>query len=150
MAKKFRFRLDRVLEIRKLHEEMKKKELAQARMAVTQQQNDILQLLIKLDQGKGVSRDLRKQAIDMTSLRLQEQYLNGLMRGIQSSHQTLQGFVVDEKKKQLELAEASKKVRVLERLKEKKKAEYMLDVSREEQKFLDEVAQNMMRRAVGQ
>ena len=149
MAKKFRFRLDRVLDLRRLHEKMKQKELAEARAAVARRQNDILQLLIKLDQGKGVSRDLRKEKINMTSLRIQEQYLNGLMRGIQKSHLELQGQVIDEKKKQAELAEASKKVRVLERLRENKKAEYMMEVGREEQKFLDEVAQNMVRLAVG-
>ncbi len=130
MAKVFRFRLDRVLDLRRLHEKMKKKELAQTRAAVTRQQNDMLQLLIRLDQGKGVSRDLRKEKIDMTSLRMQEQHLNGLMRS-----------------KLAELAEASKKVRVLERLREKRKAEYMLELGREEQKFLDEVAQNMTRLA---
>ncbi len=76
MAKAFRFRLDRVLELRRLHEEMKKKELAQVRVELTRKQNAILQELIKLDQGKGVSRDLRKSKVDMTLLRMQEQYLN--------------------------------------------------------------------------
>ncbi len=145
MAKVFRFRLDRVLEIRRVHEEMKKKELAQVRKAVSSQQGDILQLLMKLDQGKGVSRDLRRSSIDMTFLRMQEQYVNGLMRGIQKSYQVLQGHVLEENKKKAELSEASKKVRVLERLREKKKAEYMVDLGREEQKFLDEVAQNIER-----
>ena len=145
MAKVFRFRLDRVLEIRRVHEEMKKKELAQVRKAVSGQQGDILQLLMKLDQGKGVSRDLRRSSIDMTFLRMQEQYVNGLMRGIQKSYQVLQGHVLEENKKKAELSEASKKVRVLERLREKKKAEYMVDLGREEQKFLDEVAQNIER-----
>jgi flagellar FliJ protein len=147
MAKVFRFRLDRVLDLRRLHEKMKKKELAQVRAAVTRQQNDILQLLIRLDQGKGVSRDLRKDKIDMTSLRMQEQHLNGLMRSIRVGHQSLQERALDERKIQAELAEASKKVRVLERLREKKKVEYMRELGREEQKFLDEVAQNMTRLA---
>ncbi len=147
MAKVFRFRLDRVLDLRRLHEKMKKKELAQTRAAVTRQQNDMLQLLIRLDQGKGVSRDLRKEKIDMTSLRMQEQHLNGLMRSIRVGYQSLQERTLDERKKLAELAEASKKVRVLERLREKRKAEYMLELGREEQKFLDEVAQNMTRLA---
>ena len=145
MAKAFRFRLDRVLELRRLHEEMKKKELAQVRVELTRKQNAILQELIKLDQGKGVSRDLRKSKVDMTLLRMQEQYLNQLMRGVQRMHQGLQENVLSEKQKLAELAEASKKVKVLERLREKKKAEYKLELNREEQKFLDEVAQNMIR-----
>lgn len=147
MAKVFRFRLDRVLDIRRLHEKMKKKALAQVRAAVTRQQNDVLQLLIRLDQGKGVSRDLRKEKIDMTSLRMQEQHLNGLMRSIRVGYQSLQERALDERGKLADLAEASKKVRVLERLREKKKAEYMRELGREEQKFLDEVAQNMTRLA---
>ncbi|MDP6958888.1 MAG: flagellar FliJ family protein, partial [Planctomycetota bacterium] len=63
--------------------------------------------------------------------------------------QGLQEDVLAEKQKLAELAEASKKVKVLERLREKKKAEYMLEMNREEQKFLDEVAQNMMRMSRG-
>ncbi len=149
MAKAFRFRLDRVLELRRLHAEMKKKELSQVRVELTRKQNAILQELIKLDQGKGVSRDLRKSNVDMTLLRMQEQYLNQLMRGVQRMHQGLQEDVLAEKQKLAELAEASKKVKVLERLREKKKAEYMLEMNREEQKFLDEVAQNMMRMSRG-
>ncbi len=67
------------------------------------------------------------------------------MRGVQRMHQGLQENVLAEKQKLAELAEASKKVKVLERLREKKKAEYRLELNREEQKFLDEVAQNMIR-----
>ena len=83
---------------------MKKKELAQVRVELTRKQNAILQELIKLDQGKGVSRDLRKSKVDMTLLRMQEQYLNQLMRGVQRMHQGLQENVLAEKQKLAEFS----------------------------------------------
>jgi flagellar protein FliJ len=139
MAKRFAFRLERLLELRRMTEERLKRELGVANRAVYEQQRSILQLLIEEDRTKGELRKIKVSTLDLVGIRMQEQYLNAVGRKILREYRQLQSLQESATHKRRELTEASKGVRVLERLREKKHDEWRREVDLEEQKFLDEL-----------
>ncbi|MBI2900354.1 MAG: flagellar export protein FliJ [Planctomycetes bacterium] len=145
MPKRFAFRLDRLLQLRRMREELKKRELAAANRAVARQQQEILQLFVDEEETKTELRGLKTRTLDLVAIRLREHYLNVLNRRIGEAYRGLQDLQSKVAEKRKELVEAMQGVRVLERLRERKRAEYDLEVSREEQKFLDEVGSRMTR-----
>lgn len=145
MPKAFQFRMERLLELRRLQEDLKKRDLAEANRAVAQRQQVILLLLVEENTAQKDLKGLRgaDRELDLTAIRLQEQYRNWIDRRIVQSYRELQGFQQTAVERRRELSEASKGVRVLERLRERKRSEHQYATDREEQKFLDEVAQRV-------
>jgi flagellar FliJ protein len=141
MPRAFRFRLEQVLRYRKQIEDTKKKEFALARRRVTEQRKKLFGLIAEEARQKEELKGLEKGSIDITSLRLQLAYLNTIARMITYEKQELTRLIQIEADKRDQWSQASKAVRVLERLKERLQQRYMYELSREEQKFLDEVAQ---------
>lgn len=145
MPKAFQFRMERLLELRRLQEDLKKRELAAANRAVAQRQQTILLLLVEENAAKDELKELKgaDRALDLTAIRIQEQYRNWLDHQIVQSYRELQDLQRRTAEKRAELSEASKGVRVLERLRERKRSEHRYAMDRDEQKFLDEVAQRV-------
>lgn len=140
MAKRFAFRLERLLEIRRTFEDRLKRELGAANRAIYDKQRDILQLLVEEDRTKVELRRIKIRELDLVEIRMNEQYLNAVGRKIVREYRTLQQLQEAATAKRRELTEASKGVRVLERLREKKFEEWRRETDLEERKFLDEVA----------
>lgn len=140
MAKRFAFRLERLLDLRRMLEESRKRELGTANRAVYDQQRAILQLLVEEDRTKSELRQIKIRELDLVAIRMREQYLNAVGRKIVREYRSLQQLQEAAAAKRRELTEASKGVRVLERLREKKVIEWRHEADLEEQKFLDEVA----------
>ena len=147
MPKAFKFRLETLLEVRRLREDLARRDLAVARGKVLEQNRKLQALLSEEEEGKKELRALKQREIDLVRLRLLEGYLNSLERGLRRGFQVLEELVRDEAEKRRALAEAVKGVRVLERLEERQRRAYLYELDRQEQKFLDEVAQNMERPA---
>ncbi len=147
MPKAFQFRMERLLDLRRLQEDLKKRELAEANRAVAQRQQAILLLLVEENRAKKELKDLKgaNRELDLTAIRLQEQYGNWLDRRIVQTYRELQGLQQKAGERRRELSEASKGVRILERLRERKRSEHRYAMDRDEQKFLDEVAQRVSR-----
>lgn len=144
MAKAFSFRLDPVLRYRKHLEEQKKRELAESRRAVRDQNRALLGLLRDEAGAKEGMKEIKgRGTIDVSRLRLQEQYLNSVARRIRSEYETLQRKLGAEEGVRRELTEARKKVRVLERLKERRLDAHRRDEGRAEQKEQDEIGMNI-------
>lgn len=141
MPKAFRFRMERLLELRRLQEERKSRDLAEANRAVVEQQEKILKLWVEEDGAKLELRRLRVHDLDLTAIRIQEQYLSGLGRRIWREVRDLDSRQQKSAEKRREWSEAAQGVRVLERLRDRRHAEYVYEVDREERKFLDEIAQ---------
>ena len=146
MAKKFKFPLDPALRYRRHLEGEKKRALAKARRAVLEQNRLLLELLREEGQGKEEFRKLKVGQTGVQRLRLQEQYLNALSRRIRREFEGLQRRLLAEEQARRELVEARKQVRVLERLRERREADYRYELGREEQKELDETGLNTFRR----
>ena len=145
MAKVFKFRLERLLEVRKLREDIARQETAKAVQAVREQNENLMRTLREDQEGKDALRALKQKEMDLVQIRLQEGYLGSLERKIRREFGHLQELTHAEAEARRALTEARKKVRVLERLRERQHTAYRYDLDREEQKVLDEVGQRMRR-----
>lgn len=145
MPKAFKFRFEQVLEVRRLKEDVARRDLALAQRAVREQGERIARLLAEEGEGKDSLRGLKQKAIDVMKLRLQEAYLVSLERRIREAAAKLQDLGRVEAEKRRVLVEAQKAVRVLEKYRERKHKVYVGEQDLAERKFLDEVAQNMAR-----
>jgi flagellar FliJ protein len=142
MTKAFEFRLEKLLELRRLREDVAQRELGEARKAVAEQNRVILAILNEEEAGKKALRELMKKTVNILQLRLQEGYLASLERRLRQEYGRLQELSKTEQEKRKALIEARKGVRVLERFRERQYREYRHELEAEERKFLDEVAQN--------
>lgn len=139
--KKFRFSLDTVLKVRRQAEEKLQRELAEAQF-----QRD--QVFMRLGSFEGELRDLgtaqSRQRGERVDLNREAWFLarhRGLAQGIRELTQLL--ALTD---KNLDAAreravEAARERRVLEKLEENQRSEWLQALDREEQGFMDELAQ---------
>jgi flagellar FliJ protein len=144
MPKRFTFRLEGVLEYRKLLEDTKKKQFLFAKRARLEQEQHLTNLLALEEIEKKKLRELGKNEVDMAKLRLQAGYIAHISRWINNSKQELQKLQKIEEERKQEMIEATRRLKVLERLKEYQYKRYMYELGRVEQKVLDEIGQNMV------
>jgi len=147
MAKAFEFRLERLLQLRRLEEEAAQRELAAVRQAVEVQNEAILALLAEADQTRQVFRSFQERSIDVGRLRLAGDYLDWVERLLRRERATMQDLEEAEIEKRARLTEALKGVRVLERFRERQLRLWRQDLDLEERKFLDEIGQNLAKGA---
>jgi flagellar FliJ protein len=139
MARRFEFRLEKLLGVRRSREEAAQRDLDGARKAVFEQNQAILPLLQEKEEGRQALRDLQRKTINVLQVRLQEGCLERLERNLCHEVEKLQELGRVEEEKGQALIEARKGVRILDRFREKKVAAWRLEVEREELKILDEV-----------
>ena len=149
MAKIFKFRLERVLEFRRLQGEIARRDSALAQRSLKTHNRGVLAILREQDDGKQALMEMKQDLLDLdvSRLRLQEGYLQVLERRLRRSVERLQELAVAERNTRRLLKEAVQKVRVLERLRDKQEATHARRQDRAEVSFLDEVAANKMREA---
>ena len=146
MPRRFKFNLEPLLRYRLHLEDERRRGLAQARQAVMEQNRHLMNLLSEENAGKNSLRETQQDGIDVRNLRLHQQYLLGLERRIREGYGGLQKRLGGEVRARAALAEARKRVRVLERLRERRKDRYDYELGRAEQKELDEVGLGMFHR----
>lgn len=139
MAKSFQFRLEKVLDARRLHEKSAQRELAAAQHAVAERNRIILDLMSREDDARREVRVLQEGAVDLPRLRLAGEFAASLERQLQKEYEALQAQVVTEMQKRQQLTEARKGVRVLEKLRDKQARAHRQGLDREERNFLDEL-----------
>ncbi len=141
--KRFRFRLQRLLEIREHKEKQVKNELAGAegkKYIHVEKKEKIL----KEDQGsrKNMHLEQEKRKLTIDRFHQYQRYFNRLKANV-TARDKLISLIDDEIKVINErLVEARREKRVLERLKENKLKEYQYEMQREDQNFFDEVGNN--------
>ncbi len=140
MARAFRFRLERLLDLRRAKEGAAQRALAEARRAVEEEARRLAELLAEEEQGRRAARELRQGVLDLGALRRQDGYHDAIERRIRTSRERLRELGTIEQEKRQALTEAMKAVKVLERVRERRLAEWTRAEEREERKFLDEVA----------
>ena len=147
MAKIFKFRLERVLEFRRLQEEISRRDGALARRNLKTHNRGVLAILQEQDEGKQALGEMKQESLDVMRLRLQEGYLQVLDRRLRRAVERLQELAVAERDARRYLKEAVQKVRVLERLRGRQEVSHTRAQDRAERNFLDEVAANVFREA---
>jgi flagellar FliJ protein len=147
MAKAFEFRLEKLLDLRRLKEDAARRGFAAAQQAVVDRNRMILALMNQADEAKGELRALQQRAIDVGRLKCAGEFLAAMERLLQREQVVLQELVKAELEKRRLLTEARKGVRVLERFRERKLRLHGQELDLEERRFLDEVGQNLAKGA---
>jgi flagellar FliJ protein len=147
MSKAFEFRLEKLLELRRLEEEVAQREFAAAQAAVADRNQAILGLLNREEEGRQDLRTQQERVIDVVRLRMTGEYLELIAQLLDRERAILQDLARLELDKRRRLTEALKGVRVLERFRERQLRRYRQELDLEERKFLDEIGQNLAKGA---
>lgn len=142
--KKFKFRLEKVLQFRRIVQDEKKRELNIAMRLLREKEQDVE----NLEKAFLANRIQEGKVISIEELSLKGAYAERLKNEIAQGRldiMSLQDRVEEARK---EYIEATKEVEVLEKLKEKKHEQYQEMIAHHEQKVLDElVTQRKQKRA---
>ena len=137
--KRFRFRFQRLLEIKEKMEERRKAELGEA-VAVLNQERDRLAELRRIQQFyRQGSRSLPGTPLDPSLLSLNSSYDQRLRREAQEQLDRIRQIEEEVEKRRQKLVDATKERRVYEILKERAVEAYQHERRRQEQMVLDEI-----------
>jgi flagellar export protein FliJ len=141
MSADFRFRLERLLELRRQTESAAERDWAAAQEAVRRRNDALLAVVREEAESKQEARELKRSSPDPVQLRLLEGYQLALERRRLRETAALQELSRTELERRRRLVEARKGVRVLERFRERQLGLWRARAEAEERRFLDEVAQ---------
>src|SRR6185503_7377875 len=99
MAKSFAFRLEKVLDARRLHEKSAQREFAASQQAVAERNRIILDLMGREDDARRELRSLQEGVVDVPRLRMAGEFAASLERQLQKEYETLQAQVLVEMQK---------------------------------------------------
>jgi len=139
-AKKFRFRLEPLLNIRKHREKERQKEHADAQAKVMAQQNS----LQKMDHHRLSTLDTQRArltgSISIAEALICSRYLVKLKRDRLAGTELLHGLRKEEDVRRGKLIEAARERKIFEMLREKQEKRHLEEIRKADQKELDEVA----------
>jgi flagellar export protein FliJ len=140
VAKRFSFRLEVLLKLRRQREDEKKLAVATRLREIATVERRKLAFQMEIARHVQVMRDsLSVAQADVDRLKMGRYWLARLRRGVlecDARLATVQGLLAQER---AELAEARKQAKVLERLKERQQAAFTAALTRREQRELDEM-----------
>lgn len=149
MAKRYEFRYETLLRLRRQREDERKRVVA-ARLREIRTLEDrraTLENRIR-EQTEQVRDALRSSTLNLDDLKLSRHWVIRLRRGVLETDEAIKTHRAVLSKERQHLAEAAKDKKVLERLKERRLAEYMAEMDRREQLELDEMNAQRAARAV--
>ena len=141
--KKFRFRLQSVLNLRRQQEDQKKRIVGQLLTGISLQQQQALELtdLIR-QQGHILKQHFASGQIDVKQIGYYQGFVSGVQRQIAQKIATvgkIQNKLVGAR---AELAQSARQTKILEKLKQKKKQRFDYQLRRQESNEMDELANN--------
>jgi len=135
-----KFRLQKVLDVRKIVEKQKQKEFA-AVMQKLQNEKDALQALI--DKRSTFTDEMQfARKISVRGIAQHHSYLDSLTRAIAEKIREVSQIEKEVEKKRQVLLKATTDRKSIERLKEKAREEFMRNERTAEQALIDEIAMN--------
>ncbi len=137
--KKFKFRLQRVIDVRKTKENECQRELSLSKEELKRHEEELEQEMAESSESEKKLRKALKQKINAGGLAALHDYTTWTNKKVQlqSDRTEVQRLEVNLKRKTL--IQASKEKKVLERLKEKRFAEHQDQQKKEDQAFMDEL-----------
>jgi flagellar FliJ protein len=139
--KRFRFRLESILDIRNRAEEEIKKELAKKNGEIIAARRRHEGMCRALESFFAEEKEHRLRVLDLMALRLSVSYHQQLKSDAEEALRAVQQLGKEKDAIRQRLAQARKETRVLEILKEKRLSEWKKEYKAEEQKFVDDVSQ---------
>ena len=135
MGERFKFSLDKLLDIRREKEEESKRNFTESQREKRKLEEKIDDLQSSYDKYKGISENE-----DVVYQKLKRYYIQGLQKGIKSAKEDLLTKNLEVDKKRRELIEKQIERKTVETLKEKKYAQFIKEQQRVEQINIDELA----------
>ncbi|MFZ5826784.1 MAG: flagellar export protein FliJ [Bacillota bacterium] len=147
--KPFRFRLEKLLNVRQQQSKMAQNALALARVR-TRQATAFLESA-RAERIASEERLLKRRTTRMTALefRLAAQLHDAIIEREKQARQSLETALAEEARRREELMEAERREKTLDRLKERQAAAHRIEMEAWEQAQLDEMAQNIFREGGG-
>ncbi len=150
MAKKFKFRLESVLKYRKIIEDEKKREFAEANKAVEEQRMRIRELEDDRQDLINSIREMRdgkkKESIHMSGMVDAMLIVGGIEMGIISANNEVKRLSKEVDGKRQAFVESQRDKKAIEILKDKRRKTYLHDLEAEQQQLLDELSVRMSRK----
>jgi flagellar FliJ protein len=138
--KAFNFPLQRVLEVKKIREDIRKKELALALQSEEREWKILYTLQKEESDLKETIRHKAEEVINPAEMAIYHRYRLKLAADIVQQHDKIGEAKKVVKLKRDKLIDASKDKEAMQMLKDKKLDEYKKVTEKEEQEFLDEIA----------
>ena len=137
---KFRFKLQRLLDFRKIREEQAEAEFAKATRVFLHEKERLRQLETNLSDTFDRLKQEQEKHSSLLTLKLFQDYIDTTREGIKL--QAVKVAAAADRRQQClrKLEEAARKRKGVESLKEKKLQQYHEEVLKEEQAFLDELS----------
>lgn len=152
MAKRFRFRLETVLKIRKQREDEAKRVVAERLRRIADVGNDIDSMRSQISSEiKSFRQSHASGRIDTARISNHRHWLIHLDQNVLASKSHLGELEAELAQERVALGEARKQVRVLEKLEERQRARHAKELNRAEALESDEIGNNLylrQRRAV--
>jgi flagellar protein FliJ len=141
MAKRFQFRLEQVLNLRKQVEEVKARELAVAKIHLLEVEQILNKHVEMQDEFINVYSELQKEGFfTAEQVTAYCNYKESLSKKEKEYRERQSDWMLEVERRRREVVKVSKQRQLLENLKDKKKRIHTLEVQNDEQKFLDEVS----------
>lgn len=142
----FRFRLERVRELRERHEELAKQALAVSLADHFRAEKAHREAEERIAHARAAQLDAALSSSNVTDLLAHQAYLERTETARRATGQDLECRAVDLADKRDALRRAARDRQALERLKERRRSEYLQEAARLEGLDLDEIAINNFRR----
>ena len=137
----FRFRLERVLQLRRQMEEEKRRELSIMLFDLRQLEARLHSLQRDLESCKTeMATDLEQEELSMARIEVFASYLKRITSFIEEQRELISELHKKIESKKNELLDAIKERKAMESVKARRRAEHDKECAREEMKFLDEIA----------
>lgn len=135
MGERFKFRLDKLLEIRMQKEEECKRKFNESQRQKKNIESKLQELNDNYDKYKGINPNE-----DVVYQKLKRYYLKGLQTGMKETEKALNKKTMEVENKRRELKEKQVDRKIVETIKDKKYASYVKEQNRVEQITIDEIA----------
>lgn len=146
----YNFNLESVLNHRKLLEESLQKELAVLRRSLDNERKMLRNFKKKKSEFLEELKRKQEEGITISDVFLYLPFIEQLSKDIEKQKKNLLELENDVEQKRLDLMEAAKKKKALEKLKDKGLKAYKQEIKKDEQEFLNEVAVNRFNRRIRQ
>ena len=135
----FRFKLQRVLDLKLKQEDEKMNQIATLMQAIKTKEDELEALISEKKQKEFSLNDNRKRGISILEIRNINQYLLFLDKKINTLRFEISSLESNLNQKRLEYLELQKERKTFEKLKEKDYEKYLYNEKKEEEKMIDQI-----------
>ncbi len=146
--KKFKFRLETVLQLRQRKEDEKKKVVGELVSKINEQQNQAIEMSRILQQeGQHLKSQHELGQIDLNWMSQYRRYVSHIHQAINHRIENVTQIQNELQHARMDLMHATREKKIIEKLKEKKHKLYKKELNKEQAREQDEVAQQLYLRS---